>query len=163
MIRLPSLLCALLILLSGPTETAIYASVATSNVALLNSWKKFAFKIEDAKCRVGIASVKLSVSELTHRDGNLVATYAIQVPLSKSSNDTGLIVLPIDVTVDELSKKGGVLRGTAYSNKQGAKPNAIVCEVRPLTDKGIRLEITTDKRTLNFESSYTVINTGAGS
>ena len=161
--RFPAIFCVLLVLLTGPIDTAAYASVATPNAALLHSWKECAFKIEDAKCRVGIASVKLSVSQLTPKDGNLVATYSIQVPLSQSSNDTGLIVLPIDVTVDELGQKGGVLRGMAYSNKKGATPNAIVCEVRPLTDKGIRLEITTDKRILNFKSSYTVINTASDS
>lgn len=160
MIRSISILCVFLALFSGSAELHVHANGLSQQNLLLNSWNEFAFKIEDSKCRVGIASVKLSVSELKPKDGNLVATYSIIVPLSKSNNDTGLIVLPIDITVDELGKKGGVLRGKAYSNKNGATPNTIICEVRPLENKAILLEIITDTRTLNFESRYTVIGTG---
>ena len=79
------------------------------------------------------------------------------MPLSKSSNDTGLIVLPINVSIDELGRNGGVLRAHAYSDKKNKVANTIICEVGPLSTKGITLEITTSERTLNFESQYTVI------
>jgi hypothetical protein len=131
--------------------------------SVLSSWNGFSFKIEDSQCRVGIASVKLSVSELTPKEGNLVASYSINVPLSQSSNDTGLIVLPIDLSVDQLGTHGGTLTGFAYSNKDGATPNTIICEVRPQDDQGIRLAIITKQRTLKFESRYTVIESASDS
>jgi hypothetical protein len=152
--------CILLAILCGPAKLSTDASEASQHHHAFSSWDQFSFKIDACKCRVGIASVRLSVSELKPKDGNLVATYTIQVPLSKSSNDSGLIVLPIDVTVDELSKKGGVLRGKAYSDKEDTTPNTIICEIGSIDNKGIQLEIITDKRTLNFKSHYTVIDSG---
>ena len=149
--------CILLAVLCGPAMLSAYAPEASHPHHTFSSWDQFSFKIDDSKCRVGIASVKLSVSELKTKDGNLVATYTIQVPLKKSENDTGLIILPINVTVDELSKKGGVLRGKAYSYQKGKAPNTIICEIGPIENKGIQLEIITPKRTLNFKSRYTVI------
>lgn len=116
------------------------------------------FKIEDSKSYVGIAAVKLSVSELVQEDGQLVGDYSIDVPLSKSNNDTGRIVLPIDIPLDQIGEEGGTLRGKAYSNKDGKKPNLIVCKIGPLSDKDIKLAITTEKRTLNFDSSYVLID-----
>ncbi|MGB0257208.1 MAG: hypothetical protein ACPGES_01035 [Coraliomargarita sp.] len=119
---------------------------------------ELAFKIEDSKSYVGIAAVKLSVSKLVQEDGQLVGDYSINVPLSKSNNDTGRIVLPIDIPLHEIGEEGGTLRGKAYSNKEGKKPNLIVCKIGPLTDKDIKLAITTEKRTLNFDSSYVLID-----
>lgn len=144
--------------LCGPTEL-VHASNTShqQHHHAFSSWDQFSFKIDDSKCRVGIASVQLSVSELKPKDGNLVATYSIHVPLKSSENDTGLIVLPIDVTVDELHEQGGVLRGKAYSDQKGKTPNTIICEIGSKSTKGIALEIITDKRTLNFKSRYTVL------
>jgi hypothetical protein len=153
--------CALLALFSSklkPTARATEAAhIAQTTHAAFSSWHDFSFKIDDSKCRVGIASVKLSVSELKPQDGKLVATYRIQVPLKKSENDTGQIVLPINVTVDELHQRGGVLTGTAHSDQKGKTPNKIICKISPHSTKGIALEIITDTRTLNFKSRYTVI------
>lgn len=123
----------------------------------LDAWNSLAFRIEDSKTRVGIASVKLSVSELKPIDGALIGYYTIEVPLMSSKNDTGRIVLPIDMSVDQLGKKGGVLTGIAYSKHDTNIRNKIVCEIRPQDDQAIRLAITTADRTLNFESKYTVI------
>lgn len=146
----------LLAVLCGPAERRVHAS-ETSLQHSFSSWDQFSFKIDDTKCRIGIASVKLSVSELTPQDGNLVATYTINVPLKQSENDQGLIVLPIDLTVDQLHKHGGVLRGKAHSHQKGKAPNTIICEIGPNNTKSIELEIITRKRTLNFKSRYTVI------
>lgn len=161
--RLISNGCIFLAVLCGPAMLSAHAPEASHHHHAFSSWHQFSFKIDDSKCRVGIASVKLSVSELKPKDGNLVATYTIKVPLSKSSNDSGLIVLPIDITVDELGKNGGTLRGKAYSDGDGTTSNTIICEIGPLGNKGIQLEIITDKRTLNFKSHYTVIESSNGS
>lgn len=123
----------------------------------LEAWSDFAFRIEDSKTRVGIASVNLVVSELKPIDGQLIGYYSIEVPLMRSKNDSGRIVLPIDMPVEELGKKGGVLTGTAYSKRDASKRNKIVCEIRPHENKAILLAITTSERTLHFESKYTVI------
>jgi hypothetical protein len=64
--------------------------------------------------------------------------------------------------VTELGAKGGVLRGQAISYKVGTTPNAIVCEIFPHKDQKILLEITTDDRTLEFQSRYSVIVAAAG-
>ena len=119
-----------------------------------------AFRIEDSKTRVGIASVNLTVSELKPIDGELIGYYEIEVPLMSSKNDSGRIVLPLDKSVSELGEKGGVLKGTATSTRNKDIRNKIVCEIRPLSNKGIYLAITTPDRTLNFESKYTVIEVG---
>ena len=149
--------CIFLAVLCGPAELCVHASETSHPHHAFSSWDQFSFKIDDTKCRIGIASVKLSVSELKPKDGNLVATYTINVPLKQSENDEGLIVLPIDLTVDELHENGGVLRGKAYSQQKGTAPNTIICEIGPNQTKGIQLEIITSKRTLNFKSRYTVI------
>ena len=161
--RLMFFWCALLALFSPKLKPTAHASEVQASHGsheshtAFSSWHDFSFKIDDSKCRVGIASVKLSVSELKPLDGNLVATYTINVPLKKSENDTGQIVLPINVSVEDIHKQGGVLTGTAYSDKKGKNPNKITCEIGSKTTKGIALEIITDKRTLNFTSRYTVI------
>ena len=155
--RLMFFWCALLALFSPKLKPTAYATEVHVSQEAFNSWHDFSFKIDDSKCRVGIASVKLSVSELKPQDGKLVATYSIHVPLKTSADDTGQIVLPINVSVDELHEQGGVLIGTAYSDQKGKAPNKIICEVGPHSTKGVTLEIITDKRTLNFKSRYTVI------
>ena len=114
----------------------------------LATWDGSAFRIEDTKSRVSIASIKLSVSDLKPEGGNLVGEYSIVVPLMQSKNDQGKIVLPLNCNVHELGANGGVLRGLAISDKAGKTPNAIICEIIPEKDQQILLEITTDDRTL---------------
>ena len=116
-----------------------------------------AFKIDNCKTHVSIASVNLSVSELTEVDGSLVGDYEIIVPLQKSKNETGRIVLPLSASVSELRVHGGTLQGHAYSSKEDKPPNTIVCEIIPAQNQAIRLAITTSKRTLRFQSRYTII------
>jgi hypothetical protein len=123
----------------------------------LEAWDDFAFNIEDSRTRVGIASVYLTVSELKPIDGELIGYYEIDVPLMRSKNDSGRIVLPIDMSVDQLGKTGGVLKGIATSKQDASKRNKIVCEIRPMENKAIRLAITTSERTLHFVSKYTVV------
>lgn len=116
-----------------------------------------AFSIEDSRCFVGIAPVYLFVSELKPEGGKLVGTYKIEVPLMTSKNDHGKIVLPLTMTVKELGKKGGVLRGKAISRKKEESASLIICEILPDKDQAIKLAITTDHRTVKFKSRYTVI------
>ncbi|MFP4069311.1 MAG: hypothetical protein ACLFVC_03935 [Opitutales bacterium] len=127
-------------------------------VTVASTWDDLAFRIEDSRCFVGIAPVYLSVSELKPVDGNLVGTYRIRVPLKSSKNDEGTIVLPLDVTVGELGAKGGVLKGKAISDKDDTTANRIVCEIIPKENQLIRLAITTEHRTISFDSRYEVVD-----
>ena len=125
------------------------------------AWDSMAFSIEDSRSFVGIAPVYLSVSELKPKNGQLVGTYTIKVPLMRSKNDHGNIVLPLEMTVSDLGKQGGVLKGKAISKKKNKSTNLIVCEILPKKDRAIMLAITTDDRTIKFKSRYTVIESVA--
>lgn len=124
-------------------------------------WEPLSFRIEDSRAFVGIAPVYLSVSELKPEEGFLVGTYEINVPLKRSKNDHGKIMLPLDLEVKKLGAEGGVLRGEAHSEKKKDLVNQIVCEIIPEKDQAIRLAITTEHRTLEFKSRYTVIDSDA--
>jgi len=143
--------CAFLLL----GQTALLA--VEKEVALDAEWERFAFRIEDSRSFVGIAPVYLSVGKLEPKDGKLVGTYSIRVPLKTSKNDKGRIVLPLDAKVSVLGAKGGVLKGKAHSETDEGTVNDIVCIILPEKDQGIKLAITTKKRTINFESRYSII------
>lgn len=132
---------------------------STPSAADQATWEGAVFRIEDAKSRVSIASVKLSVGDLKPENGILVGEYKIEVPLKQSKNDQGKIVLPLNFSMEELESKGGVLRGKAISNKEGKKQNLIVCEIIPGKDQKILLDITTDDRTITFKSNYSIVET----
>ncbi|MEM7791827.1 MAG: hypothetical protein AAF546_10535 [Verrucomicrobiota bacterium] len=136
---------------------SLFSSASQAEEVLKDEWKGKAFTIEDSRCYVGIAKVFLSVSELKKEDGYLVGDYTLNVPLIKSKSDFGRIKLPVKNTFDELRENGGVLIGKAYSRLVEGKINKIVCEIIPNEDQSIRLAITTDKRTINFVSRYTII------
>jgi hypothetical protein len=121
------------------------------------TWDGSVFRIEDAKSRVSIASIKLSVSDLKPEGDNLVGEYTIEVPLLQSKNDRGKIVLPLNLSMVELGANGGVLHGQAISYQGGKTPNLIICEVLPKKGQKILLEITTDDRTLEFTSRYSIV------
>lgn len=123
------------------------------------SWEGTVFRVKDAKTRVSIASVQLTVSDLKQENGNLVGEYTIQVPLMSSKNDKGRIILPLDTSMVEIGAKGGVLTGQAISYHDEKTPNQIICEIRPQEDQKILLDITTSERVLKFTSSYLIVDT----
>ncbi|PXA05481.1 hypothetical protein DDZ13_01020 [Coraliomargarita sinensis] len=144
--------CLACLLLSQVSLSAKQKEAATDP-----AWDGLAFSIEDSRCFVGLAPVYLSVSKLKPKDGNLVGTYTINVPLMTSKNDKGKIVLPLKSKVSVLGAKGGVLKGKAHSETEEGAINDIVCVIRPEKDQAIELAITTEHRTVNFKSRYTVI------
>lgn len=139
------------------TEAQVEAAEAIKVVERIASWEDTIFRIDDAKSRVSFAAVKLSVSDLKPKDGNLVGEYTIRVPLMESKNDHGKIVLPLDISMDELDAAGGTLRGEAISHKGSKEANTIVCRIYPGEDQMIELDITTSKRTVHFESRYKIV------
>lgn len=145
----------------GPLVIALLSVFSTAHAAEINV-DKLAFQIESSKCYVGIAQVKLSVGTLTQVNGKLVGDYRIEVPLKKSKNDSGRIELVIDQCFEKIGEEGGTLRGFAYSEKDGKvdeDPSLVVCKIGPLSDKAIELAITTSSRTINFDSSYVLVET----
>lgn len=121
------------------------------------TWDGSVFRITDSKTRVSLASVELSVSDLKPEGGNLIGEYSINVPLMKSKNDKGKIVLPLDRSMHDIGAEGGVLKGQAISYKEGKTPNLIICQILPHDDQKILLDITTDDRTLKFKSRYSIV------
>lgn len=138
-------------------EAQVHSSEAVKVIERIASWDDTIFRIDDAKSRVSLASVKLSVSDLEPKDGNLVGEYTIQVPIMESRNDHGKIILPLDISMKELEVNGGTLRGEAISHKKSNETNTIVCRIYPGEDQMIELDITTSKHTVNFESRYKIV------
>lgn len=150
--------CLLGVLLLSPLGASpVLAQAQVEAVETIASWDGTVFRIEDAKSRVSIASVKLSVSDLKPEDGNLVGEYTIRVPLMESKNDQGKIILPLNISMENLDVVGGTLRGRAVSYKDSEKTNTIVCRIFPGEEQAIELDITTNDRTVQFESRYTII------
>jgi len=150
--RLTFYICLALLLFG---QAPIFAK--QSAPAVDPAWEGMAIRIEDSRAFVGIAPVYLSVSKLKPEGGNLVGTYSIKVPLKTSKNDRGKIVLPLDSKVSVLGSKGGVLKGKAHSHTEEGTINDIICVILPEKDQAIKLAITTKKRTISFNSRYTVI------
>lgn len=157
-------LCLIFTLILAPlsrSPASAQAQTETTDTALtaeaVASWDGTVFRIEDAKSRVSIASVKLSVSDLKPEGGNLVGEYTIEVPLMTSKNDRGKIILPLNISMENLDIKGGTLRGEAISYKDAEQTNVIVCRIFPGEKQSIELDITTNDRTIQFESRYTIV------
>ncbi|NBB79687.1 MAG: hypothetical protein GVY36_09620 [Verrucomicrobia bacterium] len=145
------------------TDESTKTTASSEAAEAIASWQGTVFRIKDAKSRVSLASVKLSVSDLKPKDGNLVGEYTIEVPLMNSKNDHGKIVLPLDINMDNLDVTGGTLRGKAISYKDDTESNIIVCRIFPGEEQFIELDITTNDRTIQFESRYTIVEQPKGS
>ncbi|MGC1480423.1 MAG: hypothetical protein WA771_07960 [Chthoniobacterales bacterium] len=120
-----------------------------------------AVEVADTSTRVQVAKVSLSVGTMTARDGNLVGTYSITVPLMESKSETGQIVLPLTKNLASYVQDGGSLTGTGVSAKDSEDGNrkieARFSPVDPATNQGrINLQIQTSQRTLEFDSTYRI-------
>lgn len=146
-----------------PFALAATSAKITEVSETTKSWDGSVLRIEDSRSRVSLASVLLSVSDLTPEDGYLVGEYSIEVPLMQSKNDRGQIILPLDINMEALGRDGGTLRGQAISFKEDTKPNAIVCQILPDTEQSIHLDISTEDRTIHFRSRYTIVEPASGS
>lgn len=140
--------------------SSVHAVPVDSVAQLQKRTDSSAIRIEDARCRIGFFTVKLSVGLLTQKEGALVGDYVINVPLLQSKSDFGHIILPIEKPLESFGQEGGVLIGEGYSRKNPGEIHKIVCTILPLDDKRIELNITTSQRTVHFTSSYAVIETG---
>jgi len=109
------------------------------------------FRIESSATWVGVARVHLEIESLRWIDESLNGKFRLRVPMSPKKNDTGRIELASAKPLAEVRATGGTLVGSAYSDTTG-KTHAVVCDVA--ADGTIHIRVTTEKRTLDFESRY---------
>jgi len=116
--------------------------------------------VEDAVTRVMVARVHLSVGDLILKDGELVGSYAIEVPLKRSKDETGRLSLQLEDSFINYMKRGGTLQGVGRSDKVTNGERGIVCEVIPSQDDPLRgelrLHIDTGNRVMHFKTRYEV-------
>ena len=109
------------------------------------------FRIDNSMTWVGIARVHLEVENLRWVGESLNGRFRLRIPLAPKRNDSGILVLASDKSLDEVRLTGGTLVGSAQSQSTG-KIHSVVCDVQP--DGTIHIRVTTEKRTLDFDSRY---------
>lgn len=119
-------------------------------------------QIDSTHTYVFVAKVSLSISDLVLKDGALVGTYHIRVPMKPSKNEWGIMELPLEKSkiVEHYMEKGGILEGTGESVKENQPTRIIACEIKPSSEGAmygdLALEIDTGERVLNFVSEYKI-------
>jgi hypothetical protein len=108
--------------------------------------------MEPAKTRVGMAKIKLHVSDL-HRtaEDTLEGIYELRIPLAPWMNDRGEIRLSAPGSLDQEMVDGGRLNGSGRSVLDG-RTHPIVCRFGP--GGTVEIEITTPERNLAFQTNY---------
>ena len=117
----------------------------------------FRIEVEPCKTRVMIASVYLTIGDLTIEDGHLVGSYAIQVPLKTEKNETGTILLPLPTNPDQAFGEGGRLQGEGQSHIRPEDQRLITCVFFPDETQmagEVTRTIELEERTLEFSSRY---------
>ncbi len=117
--------------------------------------------VEDTRTRIGIASVRLKISELKIEEGRVVGQYELRIPLLQSKDDDGMIDLGFQQDLSTTFTTGGKLKGKGISItfKEDA-PRTITCVIFPdfaTTESGrIHLTIETSDRKIEFKSRYSI-------
>jgi hypothetical protein len=124
----------------------------------------FYIRVADTGSRILIAQVHLRIGDLVLASGNeraLTGSYEIEVPMRSSKNETGGLMLPLEVDLIEYFENGGVLRGRGLSYTRPGAKRLISCEVTPDADSPRRgrllLEIETEQRVMEFITTYEVV------
>lgn len=110
-----------------------------------------AIRIEPARTWAGLARVHLEVDDVELGERDLRGHYRVRVPLVPSKNDEGEIRLFASEPLDEVMESGGSLEGTGTS-RVNDRVHEVRCTVLPGGE--LELKITTDRRTLRFETRY---------
>ncbi len=129
------LLCFLTLFTTGSTHAATVA----------------ALRMEPTRTRVGIAKVKLEVSELDIVDDRITGDYRIEVPLAPMLNDRGIIELALEERAERLLTEGGTVTGTGTSAEDG-RSHPVVCTFSG--DGEVNITIQTDRRKLSFHTRF---------
>lgn len=121
--------------------------------------------VNDASTWVSIAKVYLSIGSLylDAKENALLGRYEIDVPVKRSKSEGGNIRIAFETSCEEVFSKGGTLVGRGTSDLPNQPLRSIVCKVQPATEENgrlvgkIALKVTMGKRTLDFESTYTIL------
>jgi len=115
-----------------------------------------AIRVEPARTRIALASVHLELGDLKLHGRDLVGRFEVHVPLFPSMDDHGTVSLRAEMPLEEALREGAQFTGTATSQLTGeVKP--VDCTVEP--DGTVRIAVKTSKRTLRFDSRYTILAT----
>jgi hypothetical protein len=109
-----------------------------------------AVRIDPAKTWVGMARVHLTVTDLQLSEDRLDGAYGIRVPILPGKNDTGTLRLHAPKTIDEISRLGGELTGTARS--VSGEVREVSCAIEPGGE--MRIDIALESRTVSFKTRY---------
>lgn len=116
--------------------------------------------IGDARTRVFLFSVYLTVGEVVEQDKQLHGGYRIRVPSSSSDNEEGKVILELENSLQEIMTTGGTVKGKGISTNSKHPERIIVCEFTPDTSKEnngkVRMTVDTGERVLRFNSTYEV-------
>ncbi len=107
--------------------------------------------MEPTRTRVGIAKVKLDVSQLDIVDDRITGDYRIEVPLAPMLNDRGTIDLALEERAERLLTDGGTVTGTGTSAEDG-RIHPVVCTF--FDDGEVTITIQTDRRKLSFHTRF---------
>lgn len=109
-------------------------------------------RVDPAKTWVGITRVHLRVTDLRLSDRQLEGSYSIRVPFLPGRNDTGKLQLRSVHTMDELSRTGGSMAGTATS--VSGEIREVACRIEPGGE--MRIDIAFKRRMVSFKTRYHV-------
>ena len=111
---------------------------------------EIAVHIDPSSTRVGMARVRLDVTETTLRGTELHGRYRIRVPLFPFKNDAGTIRLHSESLIDPGNDTHGTLVGTAHSDSGAARE--VICTLG--SDNSIDIKITMDTSIVTFKTKY---------
>jgi hypothetical protein len=99
--------------------------------------------------RVGLAKVKLVVSDLTYRDDSVTGSYRIKIPLAPWRNDRGELHLELDEPLERIMTGGGTISGKGHSLENG-RVHRVSCRFG--TDGTVHITVQTHERRLDFKT-----------
>jgi hypothetical protein len=149
-----------------PEKTAEQTKVQTADELMappeLKGIHPLRLQIDDASCRVRLATVHLQINDLNLVDGSIVGEYTIRVPLMPSKDEVGILNLNLKDSPKGYFTKGGQLKGLGYPTNKEEPPRQIIANLSPSPQKkrngAIQLSIDTGQRVLEFDSAYSVLS-----
>jgi hypothetical protein len=102
-----------------------------------------------SQTHVGLAKVKLLVSDLAFEDDGMVGTYEIRIPLAPWRNDRGEVRFALNEPLEQVLASGGTVNGSGLSLENG-RVHPITC--RFTADGTVEITVRTHERTLAFKT-----------
>jgi hypothetical protein len=105
--------------------------------------------MQPSHTKVGVAKVKLLVTDLVLQDDSLVGSYRITIPMAPWRNDEGELHLFPDEPLEQTLAGGGVVNGHVLSHENG-RTHPVTCRFE--ADGTVDITVTTHERTLAFKT-----------